>query len=362
MFDRLISFCLLFLLLLFSSISFLLYSPRVQFTFLKDFQTSDSVLPRVWNTELQFSLISWTWKIQLISLIYYRFQGWCVHLFDLNKDVPYWKCSLVWECQVSTAECCQESQAGGAGGCHSLEPAWDRAWRLKIPWSQCQTEMPAMAEDGCLTWRDSGAVQILNGRGTHPFLQRCLTTVCTWAIRSLMHLLHGNRGRCWHRKCQNYSGSKINLLWSQAVFLHEQNILFLETTLYDMNDRYAFSLKETKCTVSIFTLSCKLTVIFSWWKQKGIILKWWGSGHFGTVEWTAVAITNCFTLVLAGKAFIKIFTKPKDIIVNSNLGPGSERILGQEGDICAKPAQVTRFSLYPFVYHLFFFFISLSFH
>lgn len=65
-----------------------------------------------------------------------------------------------------------------------------------------------------------------------------------------MHMLHVNQGRCQHQMCQNYSGKKISLLWFQAVSLQEQNVLLLETTMYDMNDRQAFSLKETKCIVS----------------------------------------------------------------------------------------------------------------
>lgn len=44
-------------------------------------------------------------------------------------------------------------------------------------------------------------------------------------------------------------------MWFQAVFLQEQNVLLLETTMYDMNDRYAFSLKETKCIVSVLLSS-----------------------------------------------------------------------------------------------------------
>lgn len=120
--------------------------------------------------------------------------------------------------------CCVLSQPGTLLG--------TRVCRLKISHgTHVQTEIPDMAEDGCLTWRESqgvwGGVLVFNGWGTHPFLQKCFTTIWTWAIRSLMHMLHVNQGRCWHQMCQNYSGSKISLLWFQAVFLHEQNVLLL---------------------------------------------------------------------------------------------------------------------------------------
>lgn len=61
-----------------------------------------------------------------------------------------------------------------------------------------------------------------------------------------------NQSRCQHKKCQSCSRRKISLLWFQAVFLHEQNVLFFQRQLlYDMNDRQAFRLKETKCVVSV---------------------------------------------------------------------------------------------------------------
>lgn len=102
-----------------------------------------------------------------------------------------------------------------------------------------------------------------------------------------------------------------------------------------MTDMLSFWRKQSAQSVFYLPVSYKLImVIFSWWKQKEIISNWWGSGHFGTIELNDIAIINCCTLELAGKAFIKTFTKPKDIRVNSNLGPGSEWILGQAGYMC----------------------------
>lgn len=103
---------------------------------------------------------------------------------------------------------------------------------------------------------------------------------------------------------------------------------------YDMNDRYAFFLKETKCVVSVL-LSSELQTYggLRLMKAKRNYFKMVRSGAFwhSRVEW--YCHHKSLHIRVGWKGFHQDI-KPKDIRVNSSQGPGSEWILGQAGCVC----------------------------
>lgn len=225
---------------------------------------------------------------KVTSFIFHRFQGWVfvgvegwgmfllIYLiWILDNDIPYWK--YPFENHRSETERSWMFPGKPSWGCWVLSQTGtllgSRIWSLRFSsGADVQTEIPDMAEDDCLTWSESEAPhRFLSKFLMHEvpirLLQRCFNMIWTWHTRSLMYMLHVSQSRCQHKTCQRCSRRKISLLWFQAVFLHEWNVLFWRQLLYDMADRYAFSLKEAKCIVSVL-LSIELQTYGDLWLMK----------------------------------------------------------------------------------------------
>lgn len=143
-----------------------------------------------------------------------------------------------------------------------------RIWSLRFSsGADVQTEIPDMAEDDCLTWSESEALhrflsKFLMDEVPIHLLQRCFNMIWTWHTRSLMYMLHVSQSRCQHKTCQHCSRRKISLLWFQAVFLHEWNVLFLETTTLWHDWQICFLFEGSKVHSQCFTFHWAANL---WW-------------------------------------------------------------------------------------------------